>query len=451
MAGCRLLDADSCPSPPIRSSGMSFRCSDCGYSSGKWMGFCPSCHLENPLVEEVEHRHRRIGAPEAVPLAKVRAGSEIRRLIGMAELDRVLGGGLVGGSVILVGGEPGVGKSTLLLQAAASVAEGGGRALVCTAEESAQQVGMRAHRLGIADDREILLLPDDDLDRIIAAADENRPDLLVVDSIQSVSSRQVEGAAGGPSQVRESAARLIRFAKDRHVAVALVGHVTKDGNLAGPKLLEHMVDCVLSFEGDIDHGLRALRSLKNRFGPTHIVGMFDMQGEGLVEVADPSRAFLAEWRGDVPGTVVFPAVEGRRSILVEVQALADATKQAQPRRSFRGVDQNRVHQILAVLNRHGRVRVHDTEVYVNVVGGWNLDEPACDLAIALAIASSVHEVPLGSTAAWGEIGLAGEVRPVPSCLRRREEALRLGVERLIAPEAGSRLDLRSALLQAGLW
>jgi DNA repair protein RadA/Sms len=431
--------------------GMSFRCSDCGYSSGKWMGFCPSCHSENPLVEEVEHRHRRVAAPEAVPLEKVRAGSELRRLIGMAELDRVLGGGLVSGSVILVGGEPGVGKSTLLLQAAASVAAEGGRALVCTGEESAEQVGMRAHRLGIPDDREILLLPDDDLDRIIAAADKNRPDLLVVDSIQSVSSRQVEGAAGGPSQVRESAARLIRFAKERHVTVALVGHVTKDGNLAGPKLLEHMVDVVLSFEGDIDYGLRALRSLKNRFGPTHVVGMFDMQGEGLVEVADPSRAFLAEWRGDVPGTVVFPAVEGRRSILVEVQALADSTRQAQPRRSFRGVDQNRVHQILAVLHRHGRVRVHDTEVYVNVVGGWNLDEPACDLAIALAITSSIHEVPLGSTAAWGEIGLAGEVRPVPNYLRRREEALRLGVDRLIAPETGSRLDLRSALLQAGLW
>lgn len=430
---------------------MTFRCSDCGYSSGKWMGFCPGCRSENPLVEEVESRHRRVVAPEALPLAKVRATSEIRRMTGVGEFDRVLGGGLVSGSVILVGGEPGVGKSTLLLQVAASVAEGGGKSLVCTAEESTQQVGMRAQRLSIADDVEVLLLADDDLDRIIAAADENRPDFLVVDSIQSVSSRHIEGAAGGPSQVRESAARLIRFAKERQVAVALVGHVTKDGNLAGPKLLEHMVDVVLSFEGDTDHGLRALRSLKNRFGPTHVVGMFDMQGDGLVEVADPSRAFLADWRGDVPGTVVFPAVEGRRSILVEVQALTDSTRQVQPRRSFRGVDQNRVHQILAVLHRHGRVKIHDTEVYVNVIGGWDLNEPACDLAIALAIGSSVCEIPLGSTAAWGEIGLGGEVRPVPNDLRRREEALRLGVERLLAPEAGSRLDLRSALLQAGLW
>jgi DNA repair protein RadA/Sms len=402
-------------------------------------------------VEEAENPHRRVVAPEPVPLAKVRAGTEQRRLTGLSEFDRVIGGGLVDGSAILLGGEPGVGKSTLLLQAAGQISASGGRSLICTGEESAVQVAMRAKRLGIDENQEILLLADGDVDRLIAAADEKRPDLLVVDSIQSIASRDVEGAPGGVSQVRESAARLIRFAKERGIAVALVGHVTKDGNLAGPKLLEHMVDVVLSFEGDMDHGLRALRCLKNRFGPTHVVALFDMSESGLAEVKDPSRAFLADWRGDVPGTVVFPSVEGRRSILVEVQALADSTRQVVPRRSFRGVDQNRVHQILAVLNRQGRFRINQTEIYLNVVGGWQLDEPASDLAIALAVASSVHQEPLGSTAAWGEIGLGGEVRPVPNDARRREEAARFGVERLIAPDPGSRLDVRSALLQSGLW
>ncbi len=437
---------------------MTYRCSSCGYSSGKWMGFCPSCNAAEPLTEEAESRHRRVMAPEPVPLGKVREGGEIRRTIGIGELDRVLGGGLVAGSVVLIGGEPGVGKSTLVLQAAMEIAESGGRSLVVTAEESAQQVGLRADRLihGAGDmswpesrDR-VLLLADDDLDRVIAAADEMRPDLLVVDSIQTVSSRQSDGAAGGPSQVRESAARLIRFAKERQVPIILVGHVTKDGSLAGPKLLEHMVDVVLAFEGDPDHGLRALRCMKNRFGATHVVGMFEMSADGLAEIADPSRAFLQDWRHDVPGTVVFPAVEGRRSILVEIQTLTDLSRAFPPRRSVRGVDSNRVHQILAVLNRHARLKVSDMEVYVNVVGGWSLDEPACDLALALALASSLTGQPLGSTAAWGEIGLSGEVRSVAYHQRRLEEAQRVGVERVVAPEPGGRFDLLSAMLRAGI-
>jgi DNA repair protein RadA/Sms len=381
-------------------------------------------------------------------------GDEIRRSVGISEFDRVLGGGLVPGSVILLGGEPGVGKSTLLLQAAAALAAKGGKTLLASAEESTQQVGLRAQRLRLSKGEAATLVTmtaDADLERIIASAEEMRPDLLVIDSIQTISSREIDGGPGGPAQVRENGVRLLRFAKEQHVTVVLVGHVTKDGNLAGPKLLEHMVDVVLSFEGDTDHGLRALRSLKNRFGPTHVVGMFEMNGEGLTEIADPSRTFLSGWRGDIPGTVVFPAVEGRRSITVEVQALAASTRLPQPRRSVRGVDSNRVHQILAVLGRHGRLRPAETEIYVNVVGGWSIDEPACDLAVALAIASSIHQVPMGSTAAWGEIGLAGEVRPVPFQLRREEEARRVGVERIVGPRPGERLDLGSALRQAGLW
>jgi DNA repair protein RadA/Sms len=421
------------------------------------MGFCPGCNIAEPLTEEADSRHRRVIAPEPVPLGKVQDGGEIRRTIGIGELDRVLGGGLVAGSVVLIGGEPGVGKSTLVLQAALQVAENGGRSLVVTAEESAQQVGLRADRLigraraGLPETKDqVLLLADDDLDRVLAAADEMRPDLLIVDSIQTVSSSQSDGAAGGPAQVRESAARLIRFAKERQVPTILVGHVTKDGALAGPKLLEHMVDVVLSFEGDPDHGLRVLRSMKNRFGATHVVGMFEMSIDGLAEVADPSRIFLQDWRHDVAGTVVFPAVEGRRSILVEMQTLTDMTRIFPPRRSVRGVDANRVHQILAVLNRHARLKVSDMEVYVNVVGGWSLDEPACDLALALALASSLTGQPLGSTAAWGEIGLSGEVRSVTHHQRRLEEARRVGVERVVAPEPGGRLDLLSAMLQAGI-
>jgi DNA repair protein RadA/Sms len=426
----------------------SYRCTTCGYQSVKWMGFCPQCRSEEPLVE-YQPVTARGPAPEPVPLSKVGDTAAARRLTGIAEFDRVLGGGVVAGSVILVGGEPGIGKSTLLLQAAGSLAGAGGRTLLVTAEESAQQVGLRASRLGVdADD--VLLLAEDDLEQVIAAAAAHRPDLLIVDSIQTVAATGVDGAPGGPAQVRESAARLVRFAKSAEVATVLVGHVTKDGAIAGPKLVEHMVDVVLYFEGDPDYGLRALRSVKNRFGATQVVGMFEMQGEGLVEVADPSRLFLSGWRSDVPGTVVFPAVEGRRAVMVEVQALVTDTTLPQPRRSVRGVDPNRLHQIVAILSRRAGMNVTSLDIYVNVVGGWHLSEPAADLPVALAIASSLQGTPLGSVAAWGEMGLAGEVRAVPFDARRREEAGRVGIETVVAPAAGERSDIRRALLRAGL-
>jgi DNA repair protein RadA/Sms len=272
----------------------------------------------------------------------------------------------------------------------------------------------------------------------------------VVDSIQTVGVPEIPSAPGGVAQVRESAARLIRLAKTTGTVVVLVGHVTKEGGLAVPKILEHMVDVVLSLEGDPDRGLRVLRSNKNRFGATHISGMFDMQGDGLVEVEDPSKMFLDGWETGVPGTIVYPAVEGRRSVLVEIQALVAPTNQAQPRRSVRGLDSARVNQVIAVLDRHAGVRMADNEVYVNVVGGWRLDEPACDLPVALALASSALDRPLGRMAAWGEVGLAGEVRSVPFQTRRIEELDRMGLEKRVAPAGGEPMRLSDAIRKAGL-
>ncbi|GIU92090.1 MAG: DNA repair protein RadA [Acidimicrobiia bacterium] len=368
---------------------------------------------------------------------------------GSTELDRVLGGGLVPGSVVLLGGEPGVGKSTLVLQMSSKMRDAGGPALVATAEESVEQVALRGERLGVSAG-DVMVVAEDDVDRILAAAHQVGARLLVVDSIQTVGVGDLDSAPGSVVQVRESASRLIRFAKTTDTPVVLVGHVTKDGGLAGPKLLEHMVDVVLYLEGDPDRGFRALRSFKNRFGPTHRVALFDMRAEGLVELEDPSRAFLADWRDDVPGTVAFCAIDGRRPVMVEIQALVAPTSHQPARRSVRGVDASRVHQILAVLDRHCGVGLADSEVYVNVVGGWRLDEPACDLPVALAVVSSALYRPLSSLAAWGEVGLAGEVRPVSLAATRQEEARRLGVSQVVAPAEGVRLTLAEALAMAGL-
>jgi DNA repair protein RadA/Sms len=390
-----------------------------------------------------------IVAAEVVGLGSAAEWPDHRSATGWGEIDRVLGGGVVAGSVLLLGGEPGVGKSTLLLQLAGAMANRGSPVIVASAEESADQVAMRAGRLGIGHDA-IGLVTDDDVDAIVARADRDRPGLLIVDSIQTVGVPEIAAAPGGVAQVRESAARLVRLAKTTGVAVVLVGHVTKEGGLAGPKMLEHMVDVVMYLEGDPDRGFRVLRSIKNRFGATHVSGMFDMRSEGLAEVDDPSKLFLDGWEADVPGTVIYPAVEGRRSILVEIQALVSPTRQAQPRRSIRGLDPTRVNQVLAVLDRHSSLRLHDMEVYVNVVGGWRIDEPGCDLPVALAVASSYTDRPLGRMAAWGEIGLAGEIRSIPMETRRIEELDRMGLERRIAPIGGKQLRLRDALASAGI-
>jgi DNA repair protein RadA/Sms len=401
------------------------------------------------LVEDKTRSAASAPAARTVTLTEAAEGPAEREPTGWPEVDRVLGGGIVPGSVLLLGGEPGVGKSTLLLQTAGAVAQRGLAVVIASAEESAQQVAMRARRLGIGDDM-ISLVADDDVDAIVALVERERPRLLIVDSIQAVSVSEIPSTAGGMAQVRESASRLVRLAKTTGTAVVLVGHVTKEGGLAGPKLLEHMVDVVLYLEGDPDRGFRVLRSIKNRYGATHVSGMFDMRSDGLLELDDPSKVFLEGWQPEVPGTVIYPAVEGRRSILVEIQALVTPTNQSQPRRSIRGLDPTRVNQVLAVLHRHAQISLYDKEVYVNVVGGWRIDDPGSDLPVAVAVASSAFDIPLGKLASWGEIGLAGEVRSIPFESRRIEELDRMGLERRIAPVGGESMRLVDALERAGL-
>jgi DNA repair protein RadA/Sms len=413
------------------------------------MGFCPQCGNSEPLVEISDRISTKVKPATSVPVSEAAFSEADRSATGWEEIDRVLGGGTVSGSVLLLGGEPGVGKSTLLLQLAGAIAQQGTKVLIASAEESVQQVALRASRLGIVSDL-VGLIANENVDAIVALAEQTLPGLLVIDSVQTVGVPEITAAPGGVAQVRESAARLIRLAKTTGITVVLVGHVTKEGGLAGPKILEHMVDVVLYLEGDPDRGFRVLRSTKNRFGATHVSGMFDMRSDGLVDVDDPSKMFLHGWESEVPGTVVFPAVEGRRSVLVEIQALVAPTSQTQPRRSIRGLEPARVNQVIAVLDRHADLQVQDKEVYVNVVGGWRIDEPGCDLPVALAIASSALDLPLGKVAAWGEIGLAGEVRSIPFEVRRVEELNRMGLDNRIAPGAGEPMRLADALARAGL-
>jgi DNA repair protein RadA/Sms len=383
----------------------------------------------------------------AIPIREAAStGREPRCAFGIGEVDRVLGGGLVDGSVTLVGGEPGVGKSTLLLQLAAARAIVGD-VLYVSGEESAGQVALRAARIS-SDPERLLVLAETDVDAVAAAAEELQPSLVIVDSIQTSRCGDAEGAPGGVTQVRESGTRLSALARRTGVPVMLVGHVTKDGALAGPRVLEHMVDTVLYLEGDSERGLRYLRSIKNRHGAVDQVGVFEMTDAGMVEIADPTGLFVDGWAGSVPGTVVFPALYGRRSLLVEVQALVAPTATPQPRRSVKGVEATRVHQILAVLERHAGVACADRDVYVNVVGGLTLRDPAADLAVALAVASSRYEVPLGSVAAWGEVGLAGEVRSASHAARRRAEVGRFGIERSVNGETTDRLA--TAVVAAGI-
>ncbi|UCG40683.1 MAG: DNA repair protein RadA [Acidimicrobiia bacterium] len=418
---------------------MAYRCDVCGYRSGKWMGFCPQCGDGSGLAEVADEPRRRttVATPRPEPMGEVRTTAEDRIAIGIGEVDRVLGGGLVPGGVLLLGGEPGVGKSSLVLQMAGGLVAGGGSVLIATAEESAAQVALRADRLGVADEG-VRLLAHDDIDAILAAAGDDPPDLLVIDSIQTVRTADAGSTAGAVSQVRESSARAIRFAKDRGVATVLIGHVTKEGGIAGPRLLEHMVDVVLYLEGESDRGIRSLFALKNRFGATHVAGLFEMRPDGLAEVPDPSAALVAGWQGTSPGSVAFPTVQGRRVFLVEVQALVAPSNAPQPRRSVRGVEAARLHQLLAVMHRHLGLPTTDKEVYVTVTGGVAVREPEVDLPIIAAVASSLLDRPLGSVATWGETGLTGEIRLPGHGDRRRVEAERLGL-RTVAPEPGESL------------
>jgi DNA repair protein RadA/Sms len=427
-------------------------CQSCGASVLRWEGQCRTCGEWNSLVETVvrdEPRPRIVAgtghAPGTVPVSLAAAGAagdEARRPVGIGELDRVLGGGLVAGSVVLLGGEPGIGKSTLLLQAAAGIAGGGGAVLYATGEESTAQVRLRAMRLGLGAGpvaEAIRVVAETGVGRIAELARADQLGLLLVDSVQTVASEELDGPPGSVGQVREATQRLMEYAKGEGVPVILVGHVTKDGTLAGPKTLEHLVDVVLSVEGDRTGGLRLLRAAKNRYGSTEEVGVFEMGERGLTEVADPARAFLADHDAPAPGSVVAPVLEGSRPILVEVQALVAPTGAPSPRRTASGVDPNRLALLVAVLGRRAGIGLGGHDVYANLAGGLTVSEPGLDLPLALALASSLRDRPVvPGTVAIGEVGLLGELRTVGGLDRRLREAARLGFTRALVPRPRGR-------------
>src|SRR5687767_14631274 len=385
----------------MAKAAVQFACTECGYSAGRWFGKCPGCNAFGSLVEEAPASAAKASAKPLLRLVDVAAEEADRISTGVPELDRVLGGGLVPASLVLVGGEPGVGKSTLLLTALGAIAASGRRALLVTGEESTAQVKLRAARLGGTDGVEILA--ETELDAVCATLDSERPDVCVIDSIQTLYAQDLGSAPGSVGQVREAAGRLLRVGKELGIAIILVGHVTKDGAVAGPRVLEHLVDCVLQFEGDRYHAHRILRAVKNRFGSTNELGVFEMTGEGLVGVPDPSELFGRTEAGEV-GAAVACALEGTRPLLLEIQALVSPTDLAMPRRVATGVDPRRLAMIVAVLARHGGLALGSADVFVNVAGGVRIDEPGADLAVALAIASAAKWVPLNpETAAFGEV------------------------------------------------
>jgi len=422
-----------------------FRCVECGWTSLKWVGQCGECQQWNTVIDSAAPTGRVSAVRPtsgAVSITQIGAESVAHWPSGISEFDRVLGGGIVPGAAILLSGEPGVGKSTLLLEVASRAAASGQRVLYVSAEESVSQVRLRAERTG-ALQQSLFLAAETDLATILGQIDEVSPQLVIVDSVQTVSSGLTDSLAGGPSQVREVASTLIRMSKDRNLPVLLVGHVTKDGTIAGPRLLEHLVDVVLQFEGDRQTSLRFVRAHKNRFGPTDEVGCFEMTGDGIAEVADPSGLFLSRARMPVSGTCVTIAVEGRRALPVEVQALIVRTQAPQPRRVVNGVDSSRVAMLLAVLERRAGLPLSSFDVYVSTVGGIRVTEPGADLAIALAIASAYKDKAFPVTqAVIGEISLAGEIRPATQAKQRIAEARRLGFSTVIDSDA---VHLREAV------
>jgi DNA repair protein RadA/Sms len=417
-----------------------FACQECGAQAQKWLGRCPDCGAWNSFLEE------RVGGPEAAPAAAALGGRSARRYAdvdsvvverlstGISEFDRVLGGGVVPGSLVLLGGEPGIGKSTLLLQAAAHFASTVGPVLYCSAEESEHQVKMRGERLGVPD-APLFLLAETSVERLVEEVGRVKPALLVVDSIQTVYSVKLNSAPGTVSQVRQAATDLLFLAKGRNLPTILAGHVTKDGSLAGPKVLEHVVDTVLYFEGEQHHTHRIVRAVKNRFGAASELGVFEMTGAGLRAVPNPSALFLAERPAGAPGSVVLCTIEGSRPILVEIQALVGASTFGNARRTASGIDQNRLSLLLAVLDRRAGLSLATDDVYVNVAGGMRVDEPAADLAIVAAVASSLRNRPLpADVVVFGEVGLAGEVRAASQAVARLREAAQLGFARCVMPD-----------------
>lgn len=419
-----------------------FCCTSCGGRQPKWVGRCPECGEWDTLVEEAHgglaSRARPAGAQGPRPLSEIEASRGPRLSTGIQELDRTLGGGLVPGQAVLVGGEPGIGKSTLLLQALGRLALAGRRVLYVTGEESPEQVKLRADRLGVGGG-ELFVLAQTELGAILGAVEDLSPESVVVDSIQMIAMEGIPGAPGSVSQVRECGQHLVALAKARAIPLFLVGHVTKDGTLAGPRTLEHMVDTVLSFEGERLQSYRLVRAVKNRFGPTLELGVFEMREEGLVEVADPSGLFLGAREGGAPGGAVVPCLEGRRPLLVEIQSLVAPSPFGTPVRRATGPDPNRLPMILAVLEKRGGLHLAGQDVFVNVVGGIRVAEPEADLGVALAVASSFLDRPLpDGTLVAGEIGLRGEIRPVSRLEARLAEGRKLGFTRCILPGANFR-------------
>jgi DNA repair protein RadA/Sms len=408
-----------------------FKCSECGWTTVKWAGRCGECQAWGSLDESSgttkEVRALKLNESQAArPITEIETGENQSQPTMVGEFDRVLGGGLVPGAAILLSGEPGVGKSTLLLEVASRLAKQGKKVLYVSAEESASQVKLRAQRTNALSPN-LYLAAETELATVLGQVEAIRPELFIVDSVQTVASSDIDGVAGMPAQVREVAANLIRTAKQNEIPLLLVGHVTKDGSIAGPRTLEHLVDVVCHFEGDRQTSLRFIRTLKNRFGPTDEVGCFELTGEGILEVPDPSALFVSGSQNPVSGTCITVTVEGKRALIAEIQALVVHSTAPQPRRVTNGVDSSRVAMILAVLERRAGISVSDKDVYVSTVGGMKITEPAADLAIAIAIASAVKDKPVANQiAAFGEISLAGEIRGVTNGAQRSQEALRLG-------------------------
>jgi DNA repair protein RadA/Sms len=416
----------------LAKPAVQYACTECGYASGRWFGKCPGCSAFGTLVEEVVGQVTGAKAPPKPLLRLVDVSAEEAERIstGVDELDRVLGGGLVPASLVLLGGEPGVGKSTLLLTALQAMSANH-RTLLITGEESIAQVKLRAERLGGAANVEVLA--ETELDVVCETLQAERPDVCVIDSIQTLYAPELGSAPGSVGQVREAAGRLLRVAKEAGVATILVGHVTKDGTVAGPRVLEHLVDCVLQFEGDRYHAHRILRATKNRFGSTNELGVFEMTGAGLVGVPDASALFGHTVEGE-PGAAVACALEGTRPILLEIQALVSQSELAMPRRVATGIDPKRLAMIVAVLARHAGVGLGQADVFVNVAGGVRVDEPGADLAVALAIASAAKRTPVrAATATFGEIGLTGRLRAATQAERRLDECAKLGLRLVVAP------------------
>jgi DNA repair protein RadA/Sms len=424
----------------VKKAKSAYVCSDCGATALQWFGACPSCGAAGTLTETVTERPSRgtiavaRHSAESVLLGNIPVSEAERLPTGIGELDRVLGGGLVAGQVVLIGGDPGIGKSTLLLQALSSLGSGS-KTLYVSGEESAEQVALRARRLGV-DTAPVHLVAEIQLERIAAALDAQRPQVAVVDSIQTLWSEQLQSAPGSVAQVRECAAQLARHAKRNGIALFIIGHVTKEGTIAGPRVLEHIVDTVLYFEGDPNSTFRLVRAVKNRFGAVNELGVFAMTEKGLKAVSNPSRLFLSTHEKPVAGSCVLVTLEGTRPLLVEIQALVDSAHTPNPRRLSVGLEQNRLAMLLAVLHRHAGIATWEQDVFVNAVGGMRISEPAADLAVCLAVVSSLTDRPIREkVAVFGEVGLAGEVRPAPRGQERLKEAAKLGFEKAIVPKA----------------